>query len=488
MKKEHLILSYLAGITGSILLFFIGWEYNIPLMSWVSFPLLIHTFRSVNKWYMTIPLLFVMVAARFFSITGGWDIGTGLMLLFSIVVLLPLTAALYLDRFYIKRLNPLLASLIFPCTYIILDYFVTYLNLGMTFSLAYNQSTFLELVQIASIFGSWFVGFITAWFAPITVLFMENLKNLTEVKKPLTAYLTVFVLVMAFGCFRLVLKPSQNKTVRIGSISVEHKQDYWTITDNSTPRADAEKNKLEMKGIQQELFSLSQRAADYGAKIIFWSEGNYPMYEDDYDAFIEKAKSFARENHVYFMPSMVVLLYDKTKNDNLAVMINPEGEIEYRYEKTISWYPSSSNGIIPVIDTPYGKLSTAICFDMDYPRLISQARDADIMLVPGFDTKKIADFHTRVSFLRGIENGFSTVRQANNGASISADYLGNTITYQNYFNTDNRVMISDVPTRGVNTIYGSTGEIFLWLVFAGFLFVNSVYIKDKFFLRTTKNL
>lgn len=129
-----------------------------------------------------------------------------------------------------------------------------------------------------------------------------------------------------------------------------------------------------------------------------------------------------------------------------------------------------------MIQTPYGKLSTAICFDMDYPGLISQAKDADIMLVPGYDTRKIANFHTRVSFLRAVENGFSIVRQANAAASISADYMGNTITYQNYFFTSDRVMISDVPTKGVWTFYGFTGEIFLWFVFFGFILLNVCYM------------
>lgn len=472
MKQKKLLFAYLLGILGCILLFFIGWEYNIPIMSWAAFPLLIFSFRSIKKWYMTLPLVLLMVIVRFFSIVGGWDMELWLMLVFSVVVLAPLLAGLYLDRLYINRLNPILATLVFPCTYIVLDFFVTFTNLGMTFSIAYSQSTFLELVQITSLFGSWFAGFMAVWFAPVAVLFASNIRNLVPVFKPVAIYSILLVLVISFGCFRLVFNRPQSQTVRIASITVPHSQDYWTITDNNTPRADSIKNKSEMENIQQNLFNLSQRAVDYGAKVIFWSEGNCPMYEDQYDAFLEKAESFARDNHVYFMPSCVELLYDKTKNNNLAVMINPDGKIEYRYEKTISWYPSDSDGKIPVIDTPYGKISTAICFDMDYPDLISQARDADIMLVPAFDTQKIADFHTRVSFLRGIENGFSVVRQANAGASISADYMGNTITYQNYFYTDTRIMISDVPTKGVWTLYGSTGEIFLWIVFAGFIFLN----------------
>ena len=472
MGNIQLRISYLVGIIGSVLLFFIGWEYNIPLMTWIAFPLLMLSFRSMAKWKYTLPLLPLMVVVKFFCIRGGWDIDLWMEISFSIVVLMPLITALYIDRAYNKYLTPFLATLIFPCTYIILDYFLTYANLGMTFSLAYSQSTFLEFIQIASVLGSWFVGFITAWVAPVAVLFVTNINRLKTVWRPLITYFTILSVIMLFGNFRLTFSPPQSQTVRIASITAEHKQDYWAITDNRTPRSEADKYKPQMTQIQEELFASSKKAADYGAKIIFWSEGNYPVYEDEYAAFLERAKVFAKENKVYFMPSLVVFLYERDKNDNLAVMINPQGEVEYRYEKTISWYPSDSDGKIPVIDTPYGKLATAICFDMDYPALITQAKAADIMLVPAFDTKKISDYHTRVSFLRGVENGFSVIRQANKGASISADYMGNTVAYQKFFNTDNRIMITDAPTKGKWTFYGFTGEIFLWIVFAGFAFLN----------------
>ncbi|MEL7604309.1 MAG: carbon-nitrogen hydrolase family protein, partial [Bacillota bacterium] len=136
------------------------------------------------------------------------------------------------------------------------------------------------------------------------------------------------------------------------------------------------------------------------------------------------AQVLAAEKQVYLMPGAVVFRYEREKNDNIAVIINPQGEVEYRYEKSVSWYPTDSDGIVPVIETPYGRLAAAICFDMDYPALIHQARSADIILVPAMDTKEIADFHTQVAVARGIENGFSVIRQSNLGASIAADYLG----------------------------------------------------------------
>jgi apolipoprotein N-acyltransferase len=293
--------------------------------------------------------------------------------------------------------------------------------------------------------------------------------------KPVTVFGIVLANVLVFGWARLAFDKPEDATVRIASISVAHDRDYWSITDAGTPKADAPSNKPAMAVIQSNLFVSSQKAADYGAKIIFWSEGNYPVYEDNFDAFLVKAKEFAKDNSVYFMPAVIELLYGETKNKNLAIMINPEGEIVFQYEKTISWYPSDSDGIIHVIDTPYGKLSTAACFDNDYPALVAQAKDTDIMLIPAYDTNKIHDFHTRAAFLRGIENGYSTVRQANKGSSISADYLGNTLTYQNYFRTDDRVMISDVPTHGQTTLYGLTGEVFLWLDCAAFVALNICY-------------
>lgn len=468
MKSKHTFFTAITGIVGALLLFFIGWEYNITAAAWVSYPLLIYSFRNTRRWYQSLPVILLIIAARFASIYGGWDISLLQTIAFSALVALPLLIALFLDRFFESKLGPFLSTLIFPCVYILLDYLVTFANLGMVFSLSYSQSTFPALIQSASLFGSWFVGFIVAWFAPVAVLLVSK-SRAASARKPLAIYFILLAVILSFGNLRLSLCKPQAETVRIASITEPHDMDYWSITDAGTPKEEADQYKANMKRIQDNLFESSRRAADFGAKIIFWSEGNLPIYEDDYPDFLERAKAFAKDNNVYFMPGVVEFLYGRAKNNNLAVMINPDGEVEYRYEKSISWYPTDSDGVIPVIQTPYGRISTAICFDMDYPFQILQARDADIMLVPAFDTQKIDDYHTRVAFLRGVENGFSTVRQSNQGASISADYLGNTLTYQNYFSTEDRIMLSDVPTQGVNTFYGFTGEIFLWLILAGFI-------------------
>ncbi len=468
MNKNSLLKPWLFGLAGAILTFFIGWEFNSPLAPWLAFPLLVLSFRGIKKWYAALPVILILGLVRFMVIHGGWEgMAMGLEMIFSLLVLVPLLAALYLDRALSGRLPPLSGTLLFPCVYVALDWVLTFMNLGMTFSLSYTQAAFLALSQSASLFGSWFTGFLVAWAAPVLALGFSKRRELAAFWKPLTFYAACLALAIGYGSFRLAVNRPESQTVRIASISVAHEEDYWNITDHGTPKTEAAARAGSMAAEQSQLFARSAAAANYGAKIIFWSEGNCPLYEDEYPAFLEKAAAFALEHQVWFMPAMVVLHYGQTWNDNLAVLFKPDGSMAWRYEKTISWYPSKSDGKVPMVETPYGRLASVICFDMDYPKLVRQARDADILLVPAFDTRKIDDYHTRVAFLRGIENGFSVVRQSNEGTAISADWRGSTLTYQRYITTADRTMISDVPTRGVRTLYGATGEIFLWLVWAG---------------------
>jgi apolipoprotein N-acyltransferase len=461
------VFRYCCGVIGALLVFFFGFKCHMDIAPWLALPLLIMFFRSRKSWKETVPIVLILLLSRLASLYGGWHVSFGMLIVFSLLASMPTLAALYLDRFFYKKLRVGFSLLLFPCVYTLIDYLITYLGLGMTLSLSSSQYSFQILTQISSLMGSYVMGFSVALFAPFAVLFFENISNLKKATKPILSLAVCFMMILSFGSVRMALSKPENQTVRIASITVEHPEDYYTtIVDQNTPRDDAAKKKPGMNNIIEELFRLSERAADYGAEIIFWSEINAPMYEEDYSAFLERAKDFARSNSVWFMPTPVVFRYDTGKADNLAVIINQHGEVEYRYEKSISWYPTDSDGILPLVETPYGTISTALCFDLDHPNLIHQAQQVDIMLVPSYDKKEIDDFHSRLACLRAVENGFSMVRQSNEGSAIAVDYLGNTLGYQNFFNTTPRIMISDVPQKGVRTLYGLTGEVFLWLIIA----------------------
>jgi apolipoprotein N-acyltransferase len=165
------------------------------------------------------------------------------------------------------------------------------------------------------------------------------------------------------------------------------------------------------------------------------------------------------------------------------MFFNGEGEMQYTYLKS-KIVPGDNDkagdGIIKYTDTSYGRVGSAICFDADFPQYIRQAGEdnIDIFLLPSSDWKAIDPIHTQMAVFRAIENGFSIVRQVQEGYSLSADYLGSTISSMDYFNSDNRVLISQVPIERVKTIYSSVGDVFAWGCMIAFLIIIIIYIRS----------
>ncbi len=93
------------------------------------------------------------------------------------------------------------------------------------------------------------------------------------------------------------------------------------------------------------------------------------------------------------------------------------------------------------------------------------------MLVPANDWKGITPLHANMSRLRTIENGFSMVRCTGRGLSIATDYRGKTLCELDYYKTKEQIMISDIPIKGVKTIYAKMGDWFVWVCIIGLLFI-----------------
>ena len=67
---------------------------------------------------------------------------------------------------------------------------------------------------------------------------------------------------------------------------------------------------------------------------------------------------------------------------------------------------------LPVAVTPYGRLSGAICFDLDHPSYVraAGAHRADLMLQPSWTWGSIGPRHFASDMLRAVENGFTLFR------------------------------------------------------------------------------
>jgi apolipoprotein N-acyltransferase len=470
---------------GSAAYALIGWRWSAPAAAWIAPVFLIRFFRNQEKWYVPLLVLPGLYGAFLINMLGAWDIPPAALVILPVIIPLPLILVLYIDRALSPRLPALGSTLIFPAAYVTVDYLLGFSPLGTLFSLGSTQFGFTTIIQTASITGIWGISFLIAWFASIVNTLWENRSDLRSSDgtaaapgKPVLIYVAAALLVLSYGSARIATSPSRVQTVRVAGITVEHPRNYWDLLDTGTPQAEVDRFRAEMRDIENRLFQESTLAVGAGARIVFWSEGNAVVPQEDMDRFIVRSRQFAQTNGIYFTPAILELRYGSSLNQNLVMMFTPRGELAFSYQKTKSWLPVASDGVIKTIETPYGTLAAAICFDLDFPAFIRQAARAgtDIMLVPGYDSERIRPFHTEPALIRGVEGGYSVIRQVNEGTSMAADFRATVLARQDFFMTRDRLMLADVPVRGSRTLYARLGDWFAWTSIALFLYLAAPVI------------
>src|SRR5262249_22786341 len=117
------------------------------------------------------------------------------------------------------------------------------------------------------------------------------------------------------------------------------------------------------------------------------------------------------------------------------------------------------------LETTAGRLTGAICFDLDFPALVRPAgrQGATLFLGPSSDFLPVKHIHPHMAQLRAIENGFSLVRPAAKSISLAVDPYGRVLARVDYFRSGAAALVAQVPTAGVRTIYSAIGDSFAWL-------------------------
>jgi apolipoprotein N-acyltransferase len=163
--------------------------------------------------------------------------------------------------------------------------------------------------------------------------------------------------------------------------------------------------------------------------------------------------------------------------ENKVVLVDPQGAIGFEYLKAFPVPGGEANSSVagtadmPVLDTPYGRIATVICFDMDHYDYVHQAaeKDVDLLFAPANTWAEVAQIHAEMATFRAIENGVTVVRPASNGLSIVADPYGRVLAQSNYWDSDGGAVVANVPMRGTTTIYGQIGDLVALAAAAGLL-------------------
>ena len=472
-SKNHS--SYLYFLLGFISLFFSNGRWAIPIAAFLT-PIFLIRFLRFHK-----PLkgFIFLIIAGFISnifIWKGFIPITGIFYYIMCFMMSLFTALVFLiDRIFSRRIKGIVSTFVLPSAFVIMDYISVSANPGGTFGALETTQSYLPMLQIVSITGIWGITFIILWTVSIINWLLDNDFSIETLRKALWVYVLPVIIIILYGQIRLSQKAT-NSTVKIASINIPAKE----IQHIFSGQPDSVNEQ-----INSSFLSNCEIAAMSEAKIVFGNEIMLNLGSDKENEYVEKAKTVAVKNNIYIGLPLLVYLKDKPNERpmNKITWISPQGETLFSYCKAKPT-PGEGNygdGIIKYFDSPYGRISSVICFDMDFLHLISQVHsmNIDIMLVPGNDYKEITPYHTHAASFRGIEQGFNLVRSASRGLSASFNYKGQLLSSQNYFTTRDAIFYSDIPIKGQHTIYAVIGDLFVWICALLFISLSIFYIGKR---------
>ena len=473
----------------SLFLLFSNGQYAVFFAIWIATPMLLFAVRKLKRWQ---GFLFAFLTLGI-SCYIGFDVMPFLPVAISIVisVIFSVFASLpyLIDSFFSKKRGSFLSTLILPCSAVLLEYAYHLINqYGNWGHFAYSQQSQHLLLQSISVFGMGYITFLISWFASVSNWVYEQRNNGENIKKGVLAYSLVLGLTMMYGGYRVAFQKSNSETVRVASISALDSLKVFVDIQGLNNKETEDDVKIETRRnaskLNQNLFDRSIAQAQAGAKIVFWAEGNAVILKEDENELYEKASEIALEQNIYL--GLGVAVVDPTNSkflENKFVVFDQSGNKVIDYWKGIS-VPggeaevsnNKATGIQKAI-TPYGTIAGAICFDLDFPDYLKQAKGSDILLAPSNDWKEIDPIHTDMAKFRAIEQGFNLIRQTSFGLSAGTDYTGKTISEMDHFTDNDKTLITQLPTKGVHTIYSMIGDSFI--VFCLLLFVLTGIILKK---------
>ncbi len=336
-------------------------------------------------------------------------------------------------------------------------------------ALAQSQVENLPLMQLASWFGLAGVSFLIHG----TGAALESaLAGDAGARRLVLSWMGAVLAVHAVGSARLAAFSSQGReTVVVAMID--------TPSDIGGPVAPSPE---QVRAWNTTLFERTRRAASGGAELVVWTEAATLVDPAEESDWRQQVSRLAKETAVELVVAYVVpLSWAPLTYENKLVWLRPDGSEAFDYLKHIPvpGEPAvAGTGPMPVVQTTFGRASSAICYDYDSPALgHDQAQlGADLVAVPSSDWRGIDPVHTQMAAVRAIEGGHSVVRSTRWGLSSAVDPLGRLVSWGSSLDESDGVLLGRLPRAGVRTPYTVLGEggvgLLLALIGAGALLVG----------------
>ncbi len=270
--------------------------------------------------------------------------------------------------------------------------------------------------------------------------------------------------------------------IRLGNVTVTEHTKVAAIGTDATfgglplPESD------EVTKVNNALFQRSEEAAKNGGKLISWTEGATMALPNDEAELIKRGQVFAAKYQVELVMSYIVPIdVEPLRYNNKYVWIGEDGKLRHDYLKHEPVPGEAAvRGIKPQVlaQTAFGPAAGAICYDYDFPYLgLENARlNPGLVVLPSSDWKGIDPVHAQMASVRAIEGGYSLLRPTRFGLSVAYDAKGRVRGWQSANEEGPGIMIANVPTKPIPTLYKTAGD---WLVYLAIMFLLLIVLMPK---------
>jgi apolipoprotein N-acyltransferase len=468
-------------------------QYGHPLLAWVALAPLIVALVTGPAWTRSRAFLLGFVAGLgYFGGTvywtgtvvsqfGGlsWPVGIVVgALLVSYLALFPGLFGLCLG-WLATRFGPR-AILLAPAVWVTSELGRTYFWSGFPWLLlGYSQTTVLPIAQLASVVGvfgmSALVALVSAALAYVIV--SRSLGSALTVG----ATAAVLVGVTVWGSWRIensdLLNQGTPVTVALiqGNIPQEQKWD----DAHAGPILNA-------------YLTLTREAAAKGAELVIWPESSTPFPFLDDKAGGERIRALVRETGIELLLGSDQVDHATKAYYNAAFLVRKDGNVSGVYQKMhlvpfgefvplqqllffVGPLVEQVGGFTPgrdmvMLPTRHGPISTAICYEIVFPRLVRESvlRGSQLLTTITNDAwygHSSAPYqHFLQASMRAIEQGRYLARAANTGISGFVDPYGRVLQKTEIF--ERAILVGDVRMLETRTIYGTIGDLFAYALAA----------------------
>ncbi len=356
-------------------------------------------------------------------------------------------------------------------------------------NIAVSLTGFLPYLQTASLFGQYFISF-------ITVLSCCYLAMAIYDKKRIFAIIGALVIIFnsLLGIFIYLLPYDNSDNIPVACIQGNAlSNEKWSASNRTE--------------IFDRYISLTEEAAINGAKIIILPESAIPVTFKENGILHNALSEIAKMHSTTIITG--INYYENGNQYNSVIAILPDGSLSKRYDKRhlvpfgefipfvdvigkivpfVGEFSADSGeyaeGTEPtVIDTEFGKVAPLVCFDSIFSEFAADGinNGAEILAIVTNDSwfnDSIGIYtHLRHAQLRAIENNKFVMRAANTGISACIDSKGNIISSSLPLEID--IIYSNIEFNENVTLFSIIGDIVVYISFAIIIILIIYNIRRK---------